>query len=186
MTSPVTTDRAVGESPRPGWTGNRVGELAFALLILGLGIFTFVGTFGIRTPAGVEVGPRVFPILVAAILIFAGVWLVANVLRGDLGQGEAGEDIDPHAKTDWKTIGILLLLVLVTIWALEPLGWWMTAAVLFGAVAWALGARRPWLGFVIGLILGVATHLLFAELLGLGLPRGYLFDSWYGPAPLFG
>lgn len=185
MTTPHTIDRGAAESPRPGWTSERIGELVFAGLVLALGIFTFVGAFGIRTPAGAQVGPRVFPFLVSAILVGAGIVLVIGVLRGRLGAREEGEDLDPDAKTDWWTIAKIGALIVGVILLLEILGWWLTAALFFGGVAWSLGAKRWWLAFLVGLALGIATQLLFGEGLGLFLPRGLAFDAWYGPGPLF-
>lgn len=186
MTAPVSVDPGAAPSPHPGWTSDRVGELVFAGFILALGVFAFVGAFSIRTPAGAAVGPRVFPLVVATILVGSGLALVVSVLRGKLGAREEGEDIDPNAKTDWWTIAKIVALLIGVIFLLEILGWWMTAALFFGGVAWTLGAKKWWLGFIVGLILGIATQLLFGEALGLFLPRGLLFDAWYGPGPLFG
>ena len=186
MTTPELSNRGAAGTAHPGWTAERIGELIFAGGVLALGIYAFVGAFAIRTPAGAAVGPRVFPILVSAILIGAGIALVIGVLRGKLGAKEEGEDIDPNAKTDWLTIAKLIALMLAVVFLLEILGWWLVAAILFGGAAWALGAKRPWLAFLIGLVLGIGTQLLFGEVLGLFLPRGVLFDAWYGPGPLFG
>lgn len=186
MTTPTTVGGGAAATPRPRWTPDRVGELIFAGLVLLLGVGAFVGAFAIRTPAGAAVGPRVFPFLVSAILVGAGIALVVGVMRGRLGAREEGEDIDPNAKTDWWTIGKLVALIVGVILLLEILGWWLVAALLFGGAAWTLGAKRWWLAFLVGLILGIGTQLLFGEVLGLFLPRGMLFDAWYGPGPLFG
>ncbi|MFF0911222.1 tripartite tricarboxylate transporter TctB family protein [Microbacterium enclense] len=184
MTSP-TTDRTAA-SPRSGWGADRIGNLVFAAFIVALGVFAFVGALTIRTPAGQVIGPQVFPFLVSAILLASGVSLVVAALRGKVAAADAGEDIDPNAKTDWWTILKLIGLVVAVIVLLEILGWWVVAALLFGGVAWTLGAKRPWVAFLAGLALGVATQLLFGEGLGLSLPRGMAFDWWYGPGPLFG
>lgn len=186
MTASEIADRGAAETSRPGWTSDRVGELVFAALILGVGAYGFIGAFAIRTPAGSAVGPRVFPFLVSAILVAAGAALVVGVLRGRLGVREEGEDLDPNAKTDWWTIAKLIGLLIGTVLLLEILGWWLVAALLFGGAAWSLGAKRWWLAFLVGLVMGIATQLLFGEGLGLFLPRGAAFDAWYGPGPLFG
>lgn len=189
MTGSATTgDVAPGAaSPsHPASVRDRVGNVIFAAALLGLGVFALVGAFAIRTPAGQAIGPQVFPFLVAAILLGAGVFLLVAALRGRVAAAEEGEDIDPNAATDWWTILKLVGLVVAVILLLEVLGWWMVAAILFGGTAWVLGAKRPWLAFVIGLALGIATQLLFGEGLGLFLPRGMAFDWWYGPGPLFG
>jgi len=180
-----TTDRAAA-TPRPGWGADRVGNLIFAAIICGLSIFTFVGALTIRVPAGQAVGPQVFPFLVSVILFGSGVALLIAALRGKVAAADAGEDIDPNAATDWWTILKLVGLVVAVIVLLEIAGWWVVSALLFGGVAWTLGAKRPWVAFLVGLVLGLTTQLVFGEGLGLSLPRGMAFDWWYGPGPLFG
>jgi putative tricarboxylic transport membrane protein len=128
----------------------------------------------------------VFPFAVAVILLGSGAALVISALRGQVAPREEGEDIDPDAKTDWWTILKLVALLVAVLLLLELLGWWMVAALLFGGVAWTLGAKRPWVAFLVGLVIGIGTQLLFGEGLGLFLPRGAAFDWWYGPGPLFG
>ena len=185
MTTPGITQDGRAETPGGGRRSQRIGELIFAGLVLALGIYTFVGAFGIRMPAGAAVGPRVFPFMVSAILIGSGLALVIGILRGKLGAPEQGEDIDPNAKTDWWTIAKLAALLIGVVLLLEVLGWWLVAALLFGGAAWSLGAKRWWVAFLVGLVMGIATQLLFGEVLGLLLPRGMAFDAWYGPGSLF-
>ncbi len=177
---------AVDTTPRPGWSPDRIGNVIFAAVVTGLGVFALVGAFAIRTPTGQAVGPQVFPFFVSAILIGAGVFLLIAAFRGKVAAPEEGEDIDPNASTDWWTILKLVALVVGVILLLEVLGWWLVAALLFGGAAWTLGAKRPWVALLVGLGLGIATQLLFGEALGLFLPRGMAFDWWYGPGPLFG
>ena len=184
--SDSTLDRGAQETARPGWGADRIGNLIFAGVIVGLGVFALVGAFSIRVPAGGVIGPQVFPFLVSAILLASGAFLVVAAVRGKVAAPEDGEDIDPNAATDWWTILKLVGLVVGVIVLLEILGWWMVAALLFGGAAWTLGAKRPWVAFLAGLVLGIGTQLLFGEGLGLSLPRGMAFDWWYGPGPLFG
>ena len=49
---------------RPAWTADRIGELIFAGIVFALGMYALLGAFAIRTPAGAQVGPRVFPFMV--------------------------------------------------------------------------------------------------------------------------
>ncbi|MFF7681707.1 tripartite tricarboxylate transporter TctB family protein [Microbacterium sp. NPDC007973] len=184
----MTTTDAPGAAAtsRPRWGAERIGNVAFAGVVVGLGVFALVGAFAIRVPAGQAIGPQVFPFAVAAILLGSGITLVIAALRGRVAPREEGEDIDPDAKTDWWTILKLVALMVAVLLLLELLGWWMVAALLFGGVAWTLGAKRPWVAFLAGLVIGIGTQLLFGEGLGLFLPRGAAFDWWYGPGPLFG
>ncbi|MBW9111698.1 tripartite tricarboxylate transporter TctB family protein [Microbacterium ureisolvens] len=161
-------------------SSRRVGELVFALLVIGLGVFALVGAFMIRVPAGARVGPTVFPIFVSLILLVAGTAVLVSVLRGHLGTPEESEDTDPNARTDWRTLAIIAALVVAQLLLLEYIGWTLSATLLFGGVAWALGAKRWWLGFVIGFVLGLAVQILFGELLGLSLPLGPVLN-WLGP-----
>ncbi|GAA5200541.1 tripartite tricarboxylate transporter TctB family protein [Microbacterium jejuense] len=174
---PITKPALAVPAPR---AARRTGELVFALLVIGLGVFALVGAFLIRQPAGARVGPMVFPIFVSVILLAAGFAVLVGVLRGHLGTPEESEDTDPNAKTDWRTIAIILALLMAHLLLLEYIGWALAATLLFGGVAWALGNRRWWLGFVVGLVIGVLVQILFGELLGLSLPLGPLL-GWLGP-----
>jgi putative tricarboxylic transport membrane protein len=186
MTGDAVPTGPMDDTAARGWTPDRIGNVLFAAFVAGLGVFALVGAFAIRTPSGQAVGPQVFPFLVSIILLAAGAVLLVEALRGRVAAAEEGEDIDPNATTDWWTILKLVALVVGVIVLLDVLGWWLVAALLFGGAAWTLGARRVWVAFVVGLVLGIGTQLLFGEVLGLFLPRGMAFDWWYGPGPLFG
>ncbi|MCP2032591.1 putative tricarboxylic transport membrane protein [Okibacterium sp. HSC-33S16] len=165
-------------SPAPR---SKLGEYIFAALALALGIFVFVGAFSIRVPgAGTQVGPRVFPFLVGTILIVSAAMVVVDVIRGRLADLEEGEDIDSAAKTDWITLAKITAFVVAHIALIELIGWPFAAAVLFGGVAWSLGAKRWWMALVIGLALGLVIYVLFGGLLGLSLPSGPLL-TWLDP-----
>jgi len=172
---------ATTASPADGDRSRRIGELIFVVLAIALGVFVFVGAFSIRTPgSGSQVGPRVFPFLVSAILTFSAVMVLVDVLRGRLGPQEEGEDIDAHASTDWVTLGKLVAFVVAHIALIDVLGWALAAALLFGGVAWSLGAKKWWVALLVGLALGLAVQILFGGLLGLSLPLGPLL-GWLQP-----
>ncbi|MBG6240245.1 putative tricarboxylic transport membrane protein [Mycetocola sp. CAN_C7] len=160
---------------------SRLGEFIFAGLAFALGIFVFVGAFSIRTPgAGTQVGPRVFPFLVGTILVISAAMVLVGVLRGKLADLEEGEDIDSTAKTDWLTLAKITAFVVAHIALIEVIGWPFAAAVLFGGVAWSLGAKRWWMALLVGLALGLIIYVLFGGLLGLSLPSGPLL-TWLDP-----
>ena len=91
------------------------------------------------------VGPRFFPYLVGAATIVVGGVLAIRVLRGDQGPEEAGEDVDPDAKTSWRAVGIIALAFLAHALLINVIGWPLSVTLMFGVVAWALGSRgrRP-------------------------------------------
>jgi putative tricarboxylic transport membrane protein len=174
---PPAGDEPVG-TPAPR---SKLGEYIFAGLAFALGIFTFAGAFSIRLPgAGTQVGPRVFPFLVGTILIISAAAVLVGVLRGRLADAEEGEDVDANAKTDWITLAKITAFVVAHIALIEVIGWPFAAAVLFGGVAWSLGAKRWWAAVLIGLALGMAVYVLFGGLLGLSLPSGPLL-TWLDP-----
>jgi putative tricarboxylic transport membrane protein len=170
------TAHAVSETP-----GRRVGEFIFAALSLALGIFVLAGAFAIRVPgAGTQVGPRVFPFLVSAILIGSAVMVLVELLRGTVVEEEGSEDIEAGAKTDWVTLLKLVVFVIAHLVLIDILGWAIAAAILFGGVAWSLGARRWWVALLIGLALGLVVQIVFGGFLGLSLPLGPVF-GWLAP-----
>ncbi|MET0933743.1 MAG: tripartite tricarboxylate transporter TctB family protein [Mycetocola sp.] len=167
---------AVASAPR-----SRLGEYIFAGLALALGIFVFVGAFAIRLPtSGTQVGPRVFPFMVGTILVISAAMVIVDIARGKLGDLEEGEDVDTHAKTDWITLAKIVAFVAAFIALLEIIGWPFAAAILFGGVAWSLGAKRWWVALLVGLALGFVVYIVFGGLLGLSLPPGPLL-TWLDP-----
>lgn len=165
-------------------TGRRslpVGEVVFAVAALGLGVATAVGALGIAVPGSAGVmGPRAFPVVVGALLVAASVAVLVGLARGRRGEPEGGEDVDPDAATDWRTAALVVLAVLAHLVLIEPLGWPIAAAVLFGGAAWALGARPWWRGPLLGLVLGLVIQVVFGVGLKLSLPAGPLLE----PVPL--
>jgi len=144
-----------------------------------VGVLALFGAFGIHVPVGIQVGPAVAPIAVSILLIGTATAVVVTVLRGRSAEPEDGEDVDLDARTDWLTLAKIVGALIVHLLLIEAVGWAPAAAVLFGLVAWTLGARRWWLGFVIGLVLALAVHIVFGGLLGLSLPWGPAF-GWLG------
>lgn len=174
MSTPVADE--AGTAPP-----SKLGEYVFAALALALGVFVFVGAFSIRLPAtGTQVGPRVFPYLVGTILVVSAAMVLVGIARGRFADLEGGEDIDSHARTDWITLAKIVAFVVAHIALIEVVGWPFAAAILFGGVAWSLGARRWWAALLTGLALGLIVYVLFGGLLGLSLPSGPAL-TWLDP-----
>lgn len=102
---------------------------------------------------------------------------------GHLGQeeNEAYDDAPSQnpAKTwktysDWRTVGLLLAGVVAFVMLLNPLGWIVSAAMLFWVVAYALGSRRPVFDVGVGLLFSSIIQLAFGAGLGLSLPSGFV------------
>lgn len=153
-----------------------VPEIAVAIGVVALGVFTIVDAHSITVPLSSNaVGPRVFPYAVGVALIVAGVAVVLAVLRGEPGDPEGGEDIDVNAPTDWLTLAKVIAGLALHIVLVDRLGWALAGAVLFTVVAWALGANAL-RAAVVGVVLGFVVQAVFVSGLNVNLPGG-IFDG---------
>lgn len=109
------------------------------------------------------VGPRAFPLLLAALIAACGAWLVAR--PSPHAAGVAGARVRP----------LLVCVAAIVAYALlfQPLGFTVATALLAVPVGVAFGGgwRASLLG---GLGLGVGLYLLFDRLLDVVLPTGVL------------
>ncbi|MFD7021363.1 tripartite tricarboxylate transporter TctB family protein [Promicromonospora sukumoe] len=161
------------EPPRRRW-----GELVLALATTALGAYVLVAAGSIIVPGSTNtLGPRAFPYLVGAMLVAAGLVLVALVLTGRGGQEEGGEDVDPTIRTDWLTVALLAVVLVVHVFAINVVGWPFAAALLFAGAAVVLGARPWWRAALVGLVLGLVIQVIFGGMLGLSLPAGPLLEG---------
>ena len=156
-------------------THNR-SELGVAVLLLVLGGVVLFDASRIRSGVGQvgAVGPTAVPILVGILLIVCAVALAVDVLRGGRGEAEGGEDVDLSHPSDWRTLLLLVAAFLANVVLMEPVGWWLSGAVLFWGSAYALGSRRYVRDAAIAFALSFATYYIFAAGLGIGLPAGVL------------
>jgi len=159
------------------------GELALSTLLLLLGVYLVIGAGSIAIPGSSNtVGPRFFPYLVGAATILVGGVLAVRVLRGDQGPEEAGEDVDPDAKTSWRAVGIISLAFLAHALLINVIGWPLSVTLMFGVVAWALGSRGIVRPLLAGGIVSVVVWLVFVKALGVLLPGGILLElatGWF-------
>lgn len=120
------------------------------------------------------VGPKLFPIAIGSVLIVLAVVLAIAIPRGSVGEADAGEDVDPNAPGDWRTVGLLVGLFVAVIVLVNPLGWAITGTLLFAGAATILGNRHYLRNVVIGAVLAVASFYAFYSGLGIPLPAGIL------------
>jgi putative tricarboxylic transport membrane protein len=153
------------------------GELALSTLLLLLGVYLVIGAGQITVPGSSNtVGPRFFPYLVGTATIVVGGLLAVRVLRGDQGPEEGGEDVDPDAQTSWRAVGIIALAFLAHALLINVIGWPLSVTLMFGAVAWSLGARGVIRPLIAGGIVSVVVWLVFVKALGVTLPGGILLE----------
>ncbi|WP_433699374.1 tripartite tricarboxylate transporter TctB family protein [Nocardiopsis sp. CA-288880] len=190
MSTDATTPARAPEPdapPRPPWWQGR-SELLVAALVLGIAGFIAVQTAAIPVPTGTEPpGPRFFPTLVAVFMGAVGLALAVQVVLrparpaqaaeqapgADAAEtGETGEDAP--VRIDWRCLGIVVATMTVFIAILQPVGWLLSAALLFFGIAYALGSRRLLFDAVLSLTFSSLIQLAFVAGLGLNLPAGIL------------
>ncbi|MEU7746399.1 tripartite tricarboxylate transporter TctB family protein [Nonomuraea sp. NPDC049158] len=139
------------------------GFLAVALVVL-------AQAFMIPDGGGYQaVGPRAFPLLVGIGMAVVAVIGVVQAFRAPVTR-EGGEDKGVHWRPVLLLIGALALYAVL----LAPVGYWQATTLFFVAVARVLGSRKLVRDLVVGLLLALATYLLFDRVLGITLPPGLI------------
>jgi putative tricarboxylic transport membrane protein len=109
------------------------------------------------------VGPRAFPMLLAALLALAGAWLVARPTAHDNGL----------ARAPLGSLGLAVVAVLAYALLFQFLGFPVATTLMALPTARAFGARWKQ-ALATGLVLGVALFFLFDRGLDVVLPTGLL------------
>jgi putative tricarboxylic transport membrane protein len=163
-------------TPSPPERRVNIGEMLLALWAVLFGVLIVWQTTLIRlTPAYSKVGPRVIPYIVGAGMIVVGVWLAYEALTGRMSLGTTeSEDADPALPTDWRTVGLLALALLVYLLLIERAGFIIASATLFVMAAFAMGSRRLARDIAIGIVMSTVLYVVFSRGLGLSLPAGIL------------
>ncbi len=145
---------------------------ALVVILLGGVILTQVPHIG--TGAGfIVVGPRVFPTVIGIGVLLLGIlFLLRTTFQPDrdlIAEVEAEE-----TSTDWATIILTFLSLVVYAALLKPLGYALATGLFFPAVARIFGSTRLGRDVIIGVILGLVIYLSFTQILGVRLPAGLL------------
>jgi len=146
----------------------RSADLVAGSCILFVGAVTLVASRGIKAMAGESLGPRTLPSLVgwAMVLVGAGI--------AHMGWRYQGEPV-PVRWPDRKGVRRLAVTAVALLGyagLIEPAGFPLATAAFVAALCWYLGAYRPWLTILGGLVTGVLVYYVFMEFLGLTFPLG--------------
>ncbi|OZD08761.1 tripartite tricarboxylate transporter TctB family protein [Rhodococcus sp. 06-156-3C] len=166
-----TTDHDLG--PTRGRSGLVVAALVFALAVyLTYGILTMEVPGSAATP-----GPAFFPVIIAVCAYVLAIVLTIQMLRTP--EGPDSELLYPgksryKTQSDWKSLGTTLLAFLAFTALLVPVGWILSAALLFWLVARAMGSPRPVMDLGIAFVFSCAVQAFFSAGLDLNLPAGVL------------
>ena len=171
----ISEEREADEPVREERRSDYAQYLVVAVLVIVGGFLVYSA---LTLPAGFAevdpVGPKFFPMVIGIAALVLAVILAIAIPRGSVGEADAGEDIDPEAPGDWRTVGLLIALFIAMILLVNPLGWVVMSTLFFGGAATILGSKHYVRNIVIGLILALASFYAFYSGLGIPLPAGIL------------
>lgn len=162
-----------------GWWTGRAG-LVMPALMAAIATYMLIGQFAMKVPESVDLpGPQFFPwIVIIALYVLAAV-LAVDIIRKpqlpELAPATEPEDLEERAwYTDWRALawavgGLVLFIALIV-----PIGWIISAALMFVMVAHAIGSRRSLMDVLVGFFLSSVIYLIFAVLLSVDLPSGLI------------
>jgi len=152
-----------------------IGVLAVvSLCFLVLGGVYLAGSFFLPMGTVEQPGAGFYPLLVGIALVCLSVPLLIHSLKKKEIQKEE-EEAFPKGKDLYRVLGVALALIFFAVF-LKPLGYGICSAALMVAVLRFLGLRS-WMKTVLISILSTAiSYYLFAFVLDVPLPRGFLFS----------
>lgn len=148
----------------------RAAQALVSLCVVALGAALAIAAYLLPdAPGYAQIGPRLFPGLVAAGLLLIGGLLLKEALTG----GFRHTPDDPRAAFDWRAFGWISAALVAQMLLIAGLGFVLASTLLFAATARAFGSERPWRDLAIGLLLGAAVYFIFTRALTLNLPWGH-------------
>jgi putative tricarboxylic transport membrane protein len=176
--APPTTPVNAPATGRGFWAGR--SNLVVAALILTLALYLTAGVLTMEIPEGAKTpGPTFFPIILAICAYVLAALLSVQALRTPEVPETDQEQIEVSGRThrthsDWKALGTTLAAFLTFSLLLMPVGWILSAALLFWLISWALGSKRPLFDVGLSLVFASAIQVAFSAGLGLNLPPGLM------------
>lgn len=165
------SDRASSENgSRRGVSGLRVA--AGVILLASVVVFVQAVRIGLEGGFGPE-GSGFFPLIVTAgLLFFSALFMLQTTLRPDAALQQ--HTADEAEATNWRTVGLAVLCLLVYAFLLAPLGYVVATTIFFPVAARVFGSRRWIRDIVIGLATSLVLFVGFTQFLGVRLPAGIL------------
>ena len=194
-----TTEHATDEKAPTAAERPDRGILIIAGVLVAIAGLLIYGNLTMKTSDNGAFGPQTFPWIVAGICVLGAALIVIETLRHprpapstpeqDAMSGVSvlhdpfDETVAPQLKADadevpkgvnWMKLGTALAALIGFTLILEPVGWLISATLLFWAMSVALGGRRHVTGLIMGLGLASMIQVVFSGLLGMSLPAGLL------------
>lgn len=143
------------------WSAYRWGEAAVAAALLGLGVYMIAATAAMPAGSLAQPGPAVFPFAIGMLLV---------VIAGGIVVGLGFRAAQNEAATLRREAAITMLVLIAAALAFERVGALVTFAVLLATLYGTLAQRAWWKAVLFGLGGAAVAWVLFARVLGVGLP----------------
>ncbi len=161
-------------TPAHAWAGRSALVVPAVLVVLGL--FLVYGIVDMEVTEDTEIfGPKAFPTMVAVVCFAVAALLAVSILRHpDVPEPmvDADGQVVDGTISNWRATGITVGSFVLFGLLLVPVGWIVSAALVFWGVTVGLGSTRYVFNLLVGLALASVMQLVFAGLLGLSLPPG--------------
>jgi putative tricarboxylic transport membrane protein len=145
-----------GLAARPWWLG---------LGVIALGGIWLHGALSLNVMADYGgIGPGLFVGLVGSGLVLLGILLTIRIGRGERFEPQVTEDMTPDSPVSRSGFLLATAAAAVPLATMQPVGFPITAALVFTLVARAFGTHRILHDLVFGLILGSACWYGFRSL----------------------
>ena len=169
--SPVAADPGVDmESDAPVVASSPAAPTVLGVVIVAIGAVLIWQAWKIPGSFAPQ-GARFLPAVVAVAWTLLGVAYLAGALAALAGRRHqpAGERFDHLPR-----VVILVAVLVAYAYAIDPIGYLISTAVLFGVSAALLGSRNHVRDAVIAVLLTTATYFLFSRGMNIYLPPGLL------------
>jgi putative tricarboxylic transport membrane protein len=151
------------------------GELTFVLVLVLFGATALWQAFRISGFASWS-SPGAVPMLAALVLLGAALRIALTALRqppADVPQGSSLSAQFGHVLLP-RVIVLFTLLIVLYMFALEPLGFVVSSFLFLAAGMWVLGSRRVVYNLAISAICLAAVYVIFQTAFSVVLPAGVL------------
>jgi putative tricarboxylic transport membrane protein len=151
----------------------KISDAIFGVLLMLIGAVVLVVVQGFPKIPGQQVGPAMFPGLIAAGLCVCGLVLVVRGWRSRAG--EPWVRLGPWARMPRHVLALLAVLggIVFYMLAAQALGFLVCASLVLLACMLAMGVR-PVLAVVVAVVAALLIHFAFYKLLRVPLPWGVL------------
>ena len=175
------------------------GVLVIAAVLVVIAGLLIYGNLTMKVANPGPFGPQAFPWIVAVVCLgaaalivveqirhprdvpsrppqdsFSGVSVVHDPFDKSVGPQQKVDAAVPAEGVNWAKLGSALGAMIVFTIILEPVGWLISATLLFAAMSLSLGGKKPGPALIMGLGLASVIQVVFSGMLGMTLPAGIL------------